>query len=96
MLALDFTHDEPSTPRDMRFSSTAPSASENPMVILTRLSFKRSGTMEIDVAVGGVVSITTEPRAVAELADCPFNDCEEEKLQVPSLNSLDPEKVHDS
>jgi hypothetical protein len=51
--------------------------------------------MEIDVAVGGVVSITTEPRAVAELADCPFNDCEEEKLQVPSLNSLDPEKVQD-
>jgi hypothetical protein len=43
----------------MRFSSTAPSASENPMVILTRLSLERSGTIEIDVAVGGDLSIVT-------------------------------------
>jgi hypothetical protein len=37
-------------------------ASENWSVILTRFAFVRSGTMATVVAVGAVVSITTDPK----------------------------------
>jgi hypothetical protein len=93
---LDFTQEDPVTPKVIRDASTAPRVSENPMVTRTTLLLVRSGRIEIEVAVGGVVSTTTLLNTAALEDDWPLNSCDTEKLQVPSVNSFGEEKVQDS
>jgi hypothetical protein len=93
---LDFTQEDPVTPKVIRVASTAPIVSEKPMVTRTTLLLVRSGRIEIEVAVGGAVSTTTPLRTAALAEDCPLRACDTEKLQVPSVNSFGDEKLQDS
>ncbi len=71
---LDFTQEDPVTPKVIRVASTAPRVSEKPMVTRTTLLLVRSGRIEIEVAVGGVVSTTTLLNTAALVDDCPLSD----------------------